>query len=896
MTKHMLIDATHAEETRVVVMDGRHIDDYDVESSSRRQLKGNIYLAKVIRIEPSLQAAFVDYGGNRHGFLAFSEIHPDYFQIPVADREKLLALQEEETRQEQLNSFPEETTYQDDRPYEEEDESPEMVSGEHDTGDEDTLSRRTSRFLRNYRIQEVIRRRQIILVQVVKEERGNKGAALTTYISLAGRYCVLMPNALRGGGVSRKITSDTDRKRLKEIVSQLELPNSMAMIIRTAGAGRPEQEIIKDCDYLLQLWDDIRAHALSSIAPVLVYEEATLIKRAIRDLFSRDIEDIYVDGEKAWKSARDFARLVLPHNARKIKLWQNRGQTLFSYYNVETALDAMYSPIAQLESGGYLVINQTEALVSIDVNSGKSTSQRNIEETAVRTNLEAADEIARQLRFRDLAGLIVIDFIDMENRRHNIQVERRLKDALKQDRARIQVGHISHFGLLEMSRQRLHPSLAETMLTTCPHCHGMGTIRGTESNALHVLRSIEEEAARHQNNVLCVTTLPDIALYMLNAKRDWLNMIENQHNVAITFKTDETLGENFVGSKVKIEWSEIPYREKVIADNKNFPRPSSPEKIRTIEIMEGEMPPAISDPVIQEEEMVSEVSGEQNGRRRRRRNGRRHNQFQDSQEKTFSPTSHNETEDAVPVALQSNEPQLPASSPVSDAEEELVPGRRRTRTRRLNNPRRERRNDAGRNESTFTQPAGDIAYQGPTPADPFGGFDIFEVIEQHDDQALMDAKTSDQPEEISPKPVEEKKPARRRQSDRSTRTSKTKEPQQEVVLPSDEVTDQEATSKEDSKPVKPARRRATSPAKRKKTQTPEASETVSSETPPSEEVKKTPTRKRRSTSTRQKKTETAEAKTSESALPALEENSAAPQPIDVDEARPSKRRVGWWKR
>ncbi|MFT8611716.1 MAG: Rne/Rng family ribonuclease, partial [Gluconobacter oxydans] len=425
MTKRMLIDTTHAEETRVVVMDGDRVEDYDVETSAKKQLKGNIYLAKVIRVEPSLQAAFVEYGGNRHGFLAFSEIHPDYFQIPVADREKLIALQEEEIaeRGDASDDAETETVAEDATDSEDGDNqdrrAPETVGGEHDTGEESASSRRTARFLRNYKIQEVIRRRQVLLVQVVKEERGNKGAALTTYISLAGRYCVLMPNALRGGGVSRKITSDSDRRRLRDVIAELDLPKSMAMIVRTAGAGRPAAEVTRDCEYLLQLWDDIRSHALSSVAPTLVYEEASLIKRVIRDLYSKDIEDILVDGEAAWKSAREFMRLLMPSNANKVKLWQNRGQSLFARYNVEGHLDAMFSPTARLPSGGYLVINQTEALVAIDVNSGKSTSQRNIEETALRTNLEAAEEVARQLRLRDLAGLVVIDFIDMESRRHN---------------------------------------------------------------------------------------------------------------------------------------------------------------------------------------------------------------------------------------------------------------------------------------------------------------------------------------------------------------------------------------------------------------------------------------------------------------------------------------------
>ncbi|MFT9125917.1 MAG: Rne/Rng family ribonuclease, partial [Acetobacter fabarum] len=436
MSKRMLIDATHAEETRVVVMDGNRLEDYDVESAAKKQLKGNIYLARVIRVEPSLQAAFVEYGGNRHGFLAFSEIHPDYYQIPVADREKLLALQaEEETLMDDAGSDSDEdeatghnadaeadetsSTAENDGAEGDEDrqETPEYVSGETDTGEEALIQKRIARFLRNYRIQEVIRRRQVLLVQVVKEERGNKGAALTTYVSLAGRYCVLMPNALRGGGVSRKITSVADRRRLRDIVSSLNLPRGMAMIVRTAGAQRPGPEITRDCEYLLHLWDDIREHTLQSMAPALIYEEASLVKRAIRDVYTRDVSEIVVDGESGWKAARDFMRMLMPQHAEKVRLWSKEHQPLFTHYHVEGHLDAMFSPVVALRSGGYLVINQTEALVAIDVNSGKATSQRNIEETAFRTNQEAADEVARQLRLRDLAGLIVIDFIDMESRR-----------------------------------------------------------------------------------------------------------------------------------------------------------------------------------------------------------------------------------------------------------------------------------------------------------------------------------------------------------------------------------------------------------------------------------------------------------------------------------------------
>ena len=634
MTKRMLIDATHAEETRVVVLDGNRLEDFDVEAATKKQLKGNIYLAKVVRVEPSLQAAFVEYGGGRHGFLAFGEIHPDYYQIPVADRQRLLKMQAEEARAEEeaedaadaapapaapaakpgrgrrgrsssrevaLEVAAPETAYGEvafgaighgetrleggDAPLiegvaepvaepiepealaveavapdnsdtdadsqldivEVDETPPEEMGGDSDVfegnGAEEAAARRTSRFLRNYRIQEVIRRRQIMLIQVVKEERGTKGAALTTYISLAGRFCVLMPNSPRGGGISRKITSVADRRRLKEITSELEVPQGMGLIVRTAGANRPKPEIRRDCEYLMRLWDDIRELTLKSMAPALIYEEASLIKRAIRDGYSRDIDEVVVDGEQGWRAARDFMRMLMPSHAKKVQLWRPEGaaQPLFAKHGVEDQLDSMLLPTVQLKSGGYLVINQAEALVAIDVNSGRSTRERGIEETALRTNLEAADEAARQLRLRDLAGLIVIDFIDMESKKNNAMVERRLKEALKNDRARIQIGQISHFGLLEMSRQRLRPSLTETSFITCPHCMGLGLVRSVESAAIHVLRDIEEEGAKARAGHIMVHVANAVAMYLLNNKRERLAEIEARYAMRVHFSGDDTL-------------------------------------------------------------------------------------------------------------------------------------------------------------------------------------------------------------------------------------------------------------------------------------------------------------------------------------------------------------------
>ncbi|HAA93044.1 MAG TPA: ribonuclease E/G, partial [Rhodospirillaceae bacterium] len=523
MTRKMLIDASQPEETRVVVMQDSRIEDFDYDFEAKKQLKGNIYLAKVTRVEPSLQAAFVDYGGNRHGFLAFNEIHPDYYKIPIADREKLIA---EETVAEDASDEPEEG------------ESVETVGGD-DLEDEE---KRRRKLRRRYKIQEVIKRNQIILVQVVKEERGNKGAALTTYLSLPGRYCVLMPNTARGGGISRKITNQKDRKRLKKILDEFGIPGGMTVIVRTAGSERTKAEIKRDYNYLVRLWDTIREETLQSIAPALIYEEANLIKRAIRDLYSKEIDEVFVDGDSGYRVAKDMMKTLMPSHAKKVQPYKNGGTPLFHTHQVEGQLDSINSPEVQLRSGGYVVLHQTEALVAIDVNSGRATRERHIEETALRTNLEAADEIARQLRLRDLAGLIVIDFIDMDENRNNHAVERRLKDALRADRARIQVGRISHFGLLEMSRQRLRPSLTEISSELCTICGGTGLVKSTEWAALYTLRAVEEEAIKSKPEKLNVCVHPDSALYILNHKRDALASIEERYGVTITITADGDLG------------------------------------------------------------------------------------------------------------------------------------------------------------------------------------------------------------------------------------------------------------------------------------------------------------------------------------------------------------------
>jgi ribonuclease E len=1053
MTKRMLIDATHAEETRVVVLDGNRLEDFDVETSTKRQLKGNIYLAKVVRVEPSLQAAFVEYGGNRHGFLAFSEIHPDYYQIPVADRQRLIDQEAEEARREEeevdrelaggpeawtppaqrrevepeiaavdpagrldgaaagmprdgagareareaaddlasasfgpgdsvtggtatagaedeappaasadglgghvtggaavapvdaapgpadpvppmaytvatvippeaatslgvaivaapveppptepaqdspagglatppwepeaseqgasehrasehgdapaaseaaapgpaapapaasepaaptpaapapaasepgeepdpparraqpmvieqeILTGPVESATADDEPdvflphspadaaseadidpdlADDDSESvpetppPETVGGESDSADEHRERRPPSRYLRNYKIQEVIRRRQILLVQVVKEERGTKGAALTTYISLAGRFSVLMPNSPRGGGISRKITSASDRRRLKDIISELDMPKGMGLIVRTAGANRPKPEIKRDCEYLLRLWDDIREHTLKSVAPALIYEEASLIKRAIRDVYSRDIDEIQVDGEEGWRAAHEFMRMLMPSHAKKVQLWRDPSQPLLTKYQVEAQLDAMLQPNVQLRSGGYLVINQTEALVAIDVNSGRSTRERNVEETALRTNLEASDEVARQLRLRDLAGLIVIDFIDMESKKHNAMVERRLKEGLKNDRARIQVGHISHFGLLEMSRQRLRPSLAEASFILCPHCGGTGHVRSTENAAIHVLRGIEDEGSKRRAAEIVTYMATPIALYILNHKRDRLREIEQRYAMRVTITGDDTQ----VDSQFRIERMrpQVAREDAPAAITPDSPQAALPAP--RFEPEDADVLVEDDDPIVDdyggeasgeddsgiEEEGAEDAGGEETRaegaetteekaeqaerrrrRRRRRRGGRHEDGMASPPAEIASDAVRAEAEPAaapdqtaVPdwgLAEQGSAdegmagPDMHVEGVPEHAEQAGEDDARRRRGRR--GGRRRRREPGDGEGSPFASPGAEQPdlpiYIGPTPANPFGGqaFDIFDVLEQVEANAAV---------------------------------------------------------------------------------------------------------------------------------------------------------------
>jgi ribonuclease E len=712
MANKMLIDATHPEETRVVVVRGHRVEEFDFESATKKQLRGNIYLAKVTRVEPSLQAAFVEYGGNRHGFLAFSEIHPDYYQIPLADRQALMEAEEAEEREdaerrsrqhrerqsrsqaarsrqpevsepaeaaepseaavaegepivvaepteaataeavEAAFAVPPSPTGDDEpRPAAVEandeadifteindDQTIETINGGDSEGagsDEDEeqvesvgaedaleeVPERRVRRARQYRIQEVIKRRQVLLVQVVKEERGTKGAALTTYLSLAGRYSVLMPNSGRGGGISRKITNVQDRKRLKEIAHELEVPEGMGVILRTAGASRTKTEIKRDFEYLLRLWENVRELTLRSSAPSLVYEEGSLVKRSIRDLYNKDIDEVLVAGDDAYREAKDFMRMLMPSHAKNVQPYRD-NVPVFARFGVEPQLDAMFSPQVTLKSGGYLVINQTEALVAIDVNSGRSTREHNIEDTALATNLEAAEEVARQLRLRDLAGLIVIDFIDMEEPKNNKSVERRLKDCLKNDRARIQVGRISHFGLLEMSRQRIRTGVLEGSTELCPHCLGAGIVRSTESVALHVLRALEDQLLKGVTHHLTVRTRAAVALYILNQKRRHLADLEARFGLTITISADEHLGtQHFVLERGEIIVNPLPPPVTAL----------TPESVQPID--EDDLADVVEDEEIEEEAPARSERSERgergerddsdNRRRRRRRRRRR---------------------------------------------------------------------------------------------------------------------------------------------------------------------------------------------------------------------------------------------------------------------------------
>ena len=725
MTMRMLIDARHREETRVAVVKGNRIEEFDFESAEHKQLKGNIYLAKVTRVEPSLQAAFVDYGGNRHGFLAFSEIHPDYYQIPREDREALLQeerahaeeeaalraeIEDDEDAGEDGVELVEATHHHEDEDAAEaeadaESPAPEAAKGGRrkrgKNGDDaaDELRRKRMALRRRYKIQDVIKRRQVLLVQVVKEERGNKGAALTTYLSLAGRYCVLMPNTSHGGGISRKISNAADRKRLKTIIAEMNLPSSMGCIVRTAGLQRTKPEIKRDFDYLARLWDEIREKTLQASAPELIHNDSDLIKRAIRDIYNKDIEEVIVEGEDGYKAAKDFMKLLMPSHARRVKQYAD-AVSLFQRASVEDQLAAMYNPVVQLKSGGYLVINPTEALVSIDINSGRSTREHGIEQTAVATNLEAAREIARQLRLRDMAGLVVIDFIDMEMNSNIRKVEKAMKEALKDDRARIQVGRISGFGLMEMSRQRLRTGVLEASTRQCPHCEGTGLVRTASSAGLSALRMLEEEAARGRGNLITLRASQEAAFYVLNNKRRELDEIELRYGVRIEILPDGEIE----GARMSVEASG-PRPERVVTyaplveDDDDIDLPEDDDDIEEVEDAE--------DSAEREERGDRGDEDREGGRRRRRRRRRRGGQREDQRDAgSEAETDDNESGDETDAEDGDEAEDRDVAANAGDADGEEGGARRRGRRgRRGGRRRREAGETAAIEQDDATAPA-----------------------------------------------------------------------------------------------------------------------------------------------------------------------------------------------
>ena len=868
----MLIDATHAEETRVVVVDGNKVEEFDFESENKRQLAGNIYLAKVTRVEPSLQAAFVDYGGNRHGFLAFSEIHPDYYQIPVADREALMeeerayaeamrARDEEDedpkpkrrtrsrskTRAEKaktadavetkevaasngeisgmetidlsddttdLAEVPEATSPMEtvaETPVEEpkgEDQASDSQTGvaqgddtivdapeaegviadaaaeteeasadtssedEADDSDnenaEETEAKDSSSDAadkddsiesvaddddqedirpprkprpKRYKIQEVIKVRQVLLVQVVKEERGNKGAALTTYLSLAGRYCVLMPNTARGGGISRKITNAVDRKKLKEIAAELDVPTGAGLIVRTAGAKRTKAEIKRDYEYLQRMWEQIRELTLKSIAPAKIYEEGDLIKRSIRDLYNREIDEVLVEGERGYRIAKDFMKMIMPSHAKNVKNYHDQ-LPLFARYQVESYLGGMFNPTVQLKSGGYIVIGVTEALVAIDVNSGRATKEASIEETALKTNLEAAEEVARQLRLRDLAGLIVIDFIDMDERKNNAAVEKKLKDKLKTDRARIQVGRISGFGLLEMSRQRLRPGMIEATTAPCPHCHGTGLIRSDDSMALSILRQIEEEGTRRRSREVLVKCPVDIANYLMNQKREHIAQIEARYGLSVRIEGDVTLvSPDFSLEKFKTASRAIP----VVTAPVVSVDASIMDQIDAIEEVAEEVEEAPAAAPVEAEETEGESKPK---RKRRRRRRKKSGNGENGQDNGDNSAAESETSDESKDAETGGEAEVKAEPSADGAvevegETEAEPKKKKTRTRTRSRSRKKVEPEA---EQTTEAPADSEA---PQAADAVAEAPADEVAEV----AVAEAPTAETPAvEPAPEP------------------------------------------------------------------------------------------------------------------------------------------------
>jgi len=946
MATRMLIDARHPEETRVAVLTGNRIEEFDFESAEHKQIKGNIYLAKVTRVEPSLQAAFVDFGGNRHGFLAFSEIHPDYYQIPQQDREALLAEEqahadeeaalraaEDEDEDGDSESFDDASSDHGDEDgldgveeidTDQVDDVATIEDGHVENGDEDepaseegesrgrgrgrrprrqgsgggsrsrakemdALREKRQALRRRYKIQDVIQRRQVLLVQVVKEERGNKGAALTTYLSLAGRYCVLMPNSSHGGGISRKISSSSDRKRLKQIVGELSLPRSMGLIVRTAGLQRTKPEIKRDFDYLARLWDEIRETTLSSSAPALIHSDSDLIKRAIRDIYNRDIEEVVVEGEEGYKSARAFMKLLMPSHVKRVRAYSD-PVPLFQRYGAEDQLSAMYDPVVQLKSGGYLVINPTEALVSIDINSGRSTKEHGIEQTALNTNLEAAREIARQLRLRDMAGLVVIDFIDMEYGSSVRKVEKAMKEALKNDRARIQIGRISGFGLMEMSRQRLRTGVLEATTRSCPHCDGTGLVRTASSAGLAALRLIEDEAAKGRGTTITLYASAEAAIYLLNTKRDDLAEIESRYGVHVEVFPE---GED-EGAKMRVTSSgprptTTPRFEPIVDDIVEMDDVADEEDHDDEDEDEDESEDQQQDarPGPAQPEGSEEEGGDRKKRRRRRRGGRNRNKRHPGEEGEAELAEDEDQEipadDTAADESASEEPS--GEEPVADdAEAGEAPRKRRRR-----NGRRRKREDNEQGVTDAEQSEAESVAEPAPEAVPSPPQDDLAVVATPEEAPAPAPAAEDEAAEEKPR-----KRTRRRKAD------VTEEAVAEAVTPA------AAEPAEAAEPVaeKPKRTR------RRKAAEPEAAATPAEDTPAAEPAAEPAAPKKR-TRTRKAapKAETAPAAQAEEAppQPAPEPDQApAPAPAAGDDSATGQdgddgasgepRRRGWWQR
>ena len=784
MSNRMLIDARHPEETRVAVINGQRIEEFDFEAADKRQLKGNIYLAKVTRVEPSLQAAFVEYGGNRHGFLAFSEIHPDYYQIPKEDRDALLREEAELAADDHGHDG------------EEGDESDDVLeTGGHHDEPSDALRRKRMALRRRYKIQEVIRRRQVMLIQVVKEERGSKGAALTTYLSLAGRYCVLMPNTAHGGGISRKISNPADRKRLKQVMADLHLPNGMGAIVRTAGLKRSAADIRRDFDYLTRLWDEIREKTLASQAPALIHEDSGLIKRAIRDVYNREIDQVLVEGRGGFDAAHRFMSMLMPSHAAKVVEYEG-SVPLFQRFGVEDQLEAMYQPVVQLKSGGYLVINPTEALVSIDINSGRSTREYGIEETATKTNLEAADEIGRQLRLRDMAGLVVIDFIDMENGSNVRKVEKAMKEALKNDRARVQIGRISSFGLMEMSRQRLRTGILEASTHICPMCEGTGMVRSVSSAALAALRALEAEALRGRHSDLVLRASEEVAVYLLNRKRIELAELEELYGVTIITRPDDSL----IGPNFEIDAGGPPPSKKV-------EMVALPPLVKIVE--DGDADEAEDDDGEEGEDRGEERGedgrrGRGRGRRRRGRDGRgrdkgeeRSDDQADAHDDDHGDEHHNDG-----AADAADEAEGDGAEATDNGETGENGGRRKRRRR----GRRGRRGGAERTNGAETDEAAEAAPAAPEPVAEEVAAKPKRSRRKKADDAPVSEEVPEAVVEVAPAPVAEEAAAkpkriRRKKDDAAPESVAAPEP---VIEPASEPVAEEPAAKPKRSRKKPA--------------------------------------------------------------------------------------------